>query len=65
MSFQKHFFRNEIWFVSRGNCYVRHSKQDSNKYDEILLKAEDFNKIFVLNEDEKREARGPLYLTKR
>lgn len=45
MSFQKHFFRNEIWFVSRGNCYVRHSMQDSNKYDEILLKAEDFFQV--------------------
>ena len=26
ISFQRHFKRNEIWFVSKGECIVRHSK---------------------------------------
>ncbi len=38
MSFQRHFLRNEIWFVSRGSCEVRYSKNSSNKYDVIKLK---------------------------
>jgi|TARA_B100001093_G_scaffold332260_1_gene317263 cytidyltransferase-like protein len=41
MSFQKHFFRNEIWFVSEGSCLVNYSKNDPEKYDEVSLSLED------------------------
>lgn len=37
MSFQRHFHRNEIWFVSKGKSIVRHSKNDAESYKEINL----------------------------
>jgi cytidyltransferase-like protein len=40
MSFQKHFFRNEIWFVSKGKCLVNFSEQDPSNYKEIILETE-------------------------
>ena len=42
MSFQRHFERSEIWFVSKGKCTVRHSKDSSENYKEINLELEDF-----------------------
>ena len=41
MSFQKHFYRNEIWFVSKGKCLINYSKSDPEKYKEIILHAEE------------------------
>ena len=41
MSFQRHFLRNEIWFVSKGKCSVNYSKKDSENYEEISLDTED------------------------
>ncbi len=41
MSFQKHYHRNEIWFVSKGNCLVNFSKLDPESYEEIILKTEE------------------------
>jgi len=37
MSFQRHFHRNEIWFVSEGKCCVNFHKNDHSKVDEIPL----------------------------
>ena len=41
MSFQKHFLRNEIWFVSKGKCSVNFSKNDPDNFEEISLLAEE------------------------
>lgn len=41
MSFQKHFYRNEIWLVSQGKCVVNYSKENPEKVDEITLKKHD------------------------
>ena len=41
MSFQKHFLRNEIWFVSKGQCSVNFSKDDPNNFEEISLHTEE------------------------
>jgi len=41
MSFQRHFFRNEIWFISQGSCKVNYSIQDPDSYKEIHLKTEE------------------------
>ena len=38
MSFQKHFKRNEIWMVSKGECVINYSKDDPNKKKNIKLK---------------------------
>ena len=40
MSFQKHYHRNEIWFVSKGKCLVNYSESDPNNYNEIILNTE-------------------------
>ena len=40
MSFQRHFHRDEIWFVSRGACVVNFSEKDAATYEAIELKAE-------------------------
>lgn len=40
MSFQRHLYRNEIWFVSKGKCLINFSESDKNTYEEILLKTE-------------------------
>ena len=41
MSFQKHFLRNEIWFVSKGKCSVNFSKDDPDNFEEISLHTEE------------------------
>ena len=41
MSFQKHFLRNEIWFVSKGQCSVNFSKDDPDNFKEISLHTEE------------------------
>ena len=35
MSFQKHQFRNEIWFISEGSCVVNFSKTTERKKERI------------------------------
>jgi len=40
MSFQRHFHRNEIWFVSKGVCVVNFSEKDAETYEAIELKTE-------------------------
>jgi cytidyltransferase-like protein len=41
MSFQRHFKRNEIWFISKGKCLINFSKNDPNNAKEIILKKDD------------------------
>ena len=41
MSFQKHFYRNEIWFVSKGKCLINYSKSDPDNFKEIILNTEE------------------------
>ena len=41
MSFQRHFYRNEIWFVSKGKCLVNFSMSDHANYEEIYLTTEE------------------------
>ena len=41
MSFQRHFKRSEIWFISKGNCSVKFSKKDPDNYKNIELQEED------------------------
>ena len=52
MSFQKHFYRNEIWFVSSGRCEINHSLKDQkkkktilNKYDQFFVPKESWHQI--------------------
>lgn len=41
LSYQKHKFRNEIWFVSKGRCLVKHSLDKENDPDDTYLSHED------------------------
>ena len=49
MSFQRHFNRNELWFVSKGKCKVKHSKKSPEDFNEIDLVLED---VFHINKSE-------------
>jgi cytidyltransferase-like protein len=49
MSFQKHFYRNEIWLVSSGKCVVNYSKKNPNELEKITLNTHDH--FFVGLED--------------
>ena len=40
MSFQRHFQRNEIWFVSKGKCQINFSKIDAENFQSIELNKE-------------------------
>jgi len=48
MSFQRHFKRSELWFVSEGKCKVIYSKKDPNDPQTILLKKGDRFDVPVL-----------------
>ena len=43
ISYQRHFKRSEHWFVSKGECVVKHGKDTNNpeEYDIINLKTDD------------------------
>ena len=41
MSFQRHKKRNEIWFVSKGSCLVKHSQGDPEDIQETKLLTEE------------------------
>ncbi len=47
MSFQRHFHRNELWFVSEGSCEVNHSKSLEDETQTIVLNKNDFFHIDV------------------
>ena len=38
MSLQKHFYRDEIWFISKGECIVNFSKDSPETVKEFHLK---------------------------
>lgn len=42
LSFQKHYFRSEIWFVSKGKCLVNYSENDPENTEEINLEKDSF-----------------------
>lgn len=41
ISYQRHFQRSEIWFVSKGSCMVKYSEDNPNNYKETSLSPED------------------------
>lgn len=45
MSFQRHFHRNEIWFVSEGSCLVNHSSTTEDKKKEYKLSKSDIFRV--------------------
>ena len=47
MSFQRHFFRNELWFISSGSCEVNYSKSLEDEAQTIILKKNDYFHINV------------------
>lgn len=48
LSFQRHFHRSEIWFVSKGKCNVNYSEGNAEDAKEILFKLEDV--LFIKKE---------------
>ena len=48
LSFQRHFYRSEIWFVSKGACTVNYSEGKSNEAKPIDFKLEDV--LFIKKE---------------
>ena len=45
MSFQRHFYRNEIWFISEGSCLVKYKKKNESKEKEHRLNKNDIFKV--------------------
>ena len=45
MSLQRHFKRDEIWFVSQGECKVKFKTVGDNEFDEHHLKLHDVFKV--------------------
>ncbi len=41
LSFQRHFYRSEFWFVSKGSCQVNYSEGSSEDAELILLNIQD------------------------
>jgi len=56
MSFQRHFHRNEIWFVSEGSCIVNHSEFGESEKKEHKLSTED---IFQVKKNEWHQIINP------
>lgn len=49
ISYQRHFHRDEIWFVSKGTCQVRHSTGHPDEYYTYDLST---NEIFTVRKNE-------------
>ena len=56
MSFQKHQYRNEIWFVSEGSCIVNFSKTTELEKEEFKLSKED---VFYVKKNEWHQIVNP------
>ena len=56
MSFQKHKYRNEIWFISKGKCIVNYSKGSEEDKEEFRLQKDD---IFTVNKNEWHQIVNP------
>lgn len=41
MSFQRHFYRSEIWLVSQGKCLINYSNNDPENAKKIILNTHD------------------------
>ena len=43
ISYQRHFHRSEIWFVSKGRCYVKHARNTDtpDQFSTMLLETDD------------------------
>tara|TARA_B100000965_G_scaffold231389_1_gene193762 strand:- start:2620 stop:3396 length:777 start_codon:yes stop_codon:yes gene_type:complete len=57
MSFQKHSFRDEIWFISEGACVVNYSKTSDKDKKEYKLKK---NEIFIVKKNEWHQIVNPF-----
>lgn len=49
MSFQRHFKRSELWFISHGQCEVNYSLEDPEKISKLILKKGDRFDVPVLS----------------
>ena len=49
MSLQKHFHRDEIWFISQGECIVNFSKESPEQIKEFHLKKHDSFSVKKMN----------------
>lgn len=47
MSFQKHNYRNEIWLISKGSCFMKFSKNNPNETEVYHLEKHDQFKIEI------------------
>jgi len=47
MSFQRHFHRNELWFISSGSCEVNYRKYQEEETQTIVLNKNDYFHIDV------------------
>ncbi|MDB3867961.1 adenylyltransferase/cytidyltransferase family protein [Gammaproteobacteria bacterium] len=56
MSFQKHFFRQEIWLISKGKCLINYSKDDPKNKQEIILEKHDY---FIVNIEDWHQITNP------
>ncbi len=56
MSFQRHLYRNEIWFVSKGSCLIKHSKNSENNKKEYELIKDD---VFHVKKNEWHQIINP------
>ena len=41
ISYQRHFKRSEIWFVSKGECEVKYSASNPDNFTNITLEQDD------------------------
>ena len=57
MSLQRHFKRDEIWFVSKGECRVKHQSLCSKVYGEHHLKQHD---VFKVSQEEWHQIYNPF-----
>ena len=57
MSLQRHFKRDEIWFVSKGECRVKHQSLYSKDYVEHHLKQHD---VFKVSQEEWHQIYNPF-----
>ncbi len=56
ISFQRHFKRNEIWFVSKGECIVRHSKSKPEDAFEKNLAKHD---LYLVDKNDWHQLKNP------
>ena len=57
ISYQKHFLRSEVWFVSKGKCTVKHSQGKRTDYKMHNLREDD---VFTVRANEWHQIHNPL-----